>query len=111
MRIRRVVIPLPVNRTAWIAWRKRDGRMTLPHAFRIVDGKRAARTLCHNAPGDECSEFVEARSTDERCASCDEVVRRHVPRGAAVPGSRPKRPDPRTLYEPVHRFDDWERQG
>lgn len=97
------------DKIEWLAWKKRDGRQTLPHAFRVIGGQRADKSLCHNSPG-QGIELVEApASTDDRCASCDEVLRSAAPRGNAIKMILRKQTDPRTVYEPVHRFDDWDR--
>lgn len=101
----------PATRIAWFVWKKKDGKATLPHAFRVFDGTRAPKSLCHNSPGHGCEDFREVSPGEERCTSCDDAMRKSIPRGAAAGIRRPQRPDPRTLYEPTHTFDDWVNRG
>ena len=102
----------PADRVGWFTWTKKDGRRAQPHAVRVTAGVRATKTLCHNAPGVASGEVVEVEPNGDRCASCEDVVRRKgVRRGNAVsaPARPPRKYDPKTLYEPVNRFEDWDR--
>ena len=102
---------LRASRVAWFTWTKKDGKPTLPHAFRVVDGVRAPKSLCHNSPGAGCADFREVSPSEDRCTSCDDAMRKSIPRGAAAGVRRAPRPDPRTLYEPTHTFEDWVSRG